>query len=429
MTASVTAAALRDSGRSLGRRCSSSAALVGARSCPSVKQHFNRYDRNCSQKMMPAGREARAVPWEPREQLLEARKEPRYMAECRGTPRMEYPENLIDGVRVRPTFNPYVKLTRSKRYKLDNWPSRNWADWNPYSCFVRGSRRRYQIPKDLMPYKDELGEWHPPRLSGRYKADVERQFRLNGLAWVWRKDFYREKQHFQDREPLGPKRWYIREFRQQQVKEAMRKMRCETGSITTGLKRWCTILRENSCRPNTLENARSPKFDLMRDTWHGCSPAQYKQHVLPSSPARAEAFVRSTLQFQLQFTFAGAYDVAARDACVRVNTRENRLKRNGKCASSAFDEVVENLSAYWQKAEIKPGMPENVFLSQKPLADACEEHLTTKKLNKLLRSTLDQEPQRILAYRAATPLQEQWEKRKEQHPQLQKQQEQLDRLI
>lgn len=51
------------------------------------------------------------------------------------------------------------------------------------------------------------------RLSGRYKADVERQFRLNGIAWVWTKDFYKEKRHFQDREPLGPKRWYIREFR------------------------------------------------------------------------------------------------------------------------------------------------------------------------------------------------------------------------
>lgn len=29
---------------------------------------------------------------------------------------------------------------------------------------------RYRIPQDLAPYKDELGEWHPPRLSGRYKA-------------------------------------------------------------------------------------------------------------------------------------------------------------------------------------------------------------------------------------------------------------------
>lgn len=41
-----------------------------------------------------------------------------------GTPRMEYAENLIDGVRLRPTFNPYVKLTKAKRYVLDNWPSR-----------------------------------------------------------------------------------------------------------------------------------------------------------------------------------------------------------------------------------------------------------------------------------------------------------------
>lgn len=41
-----------------------------------------------------------------------------------GTPRMEYPENMIDGVRLRPTFNPYVRLTKAKRYVLDNWPSR-----------------------------------------------------------------------------------------------------------------------------------------------------------------------------------------------------------------------------------------------------------------------------------------------------------------
>ena len=30
---------------------------------------------------------------------------------------------------------------------------------------------RYRIPQDIAPYKDELGEWHPPRISGRYKAE------------------------------------------------------------------------------------------------------------------------------------------------------------------------------------------------------------------------------------------------------------------
>ena len=34
-----------------------------------------------------------------------------------------------------------------------------------------------------------------------------------GLEWVWVKNFYKEKMHIRDREPLGPKRWYIREFR------------------------------------------------------------------------------------------------------------------------------------------------------------------------------------------------------------------------
>ena len=31
---------------------------------------------------------------------------------------------------------------------------------------------RFRIPTDIGPYKDELGEWHPPRLSGRYKASA-----------------------------------------------------------------------------------------------------------------------------------------------------------------------------------------------------------------------------------------------------------------
>jgi len=34
---------------------------------------------------------------------------------------------------------------------------------------------RYRIPQDIAPYKDELGEWHPPRLSGRYKAQGVRE--------------------------------------------------------------------------------------------------------------------------------------------------------------------------------------------------------------------------------------------------------------
>ncbi|KFG60838.1 BIR protein, partial [Toxoplasma gondii RUB] len=157
-------------------------------------------------------RAVREIPWKSRQDILRERERPVYAAECRGTPRREYSKNVIDGVRVKPTFNPFVKLNKAKRYVLDNWPSRNWDDWSPYRCYVRGSRRRYNIPQDLLPYKDELGEWHPPRLSARYQADVKKQYLMNNLPWVWQKDFYEGKMHFGDREPLGPKVWYRKAF-------------------------------------------------------------------------------------------------------------------------------------------------------------------------------------------------------------------------
>lgn len=69
----------------------------------------------------------------------------------------------------------------------------------PNLCNVRGSRRRYRIPTDINPYKDELGEWHPPRLSGRYKADVEKQYLMNSLPWVWSNDYYQSRLHIWDR--------------------------------------------------------------------------------------------------------------------------------------------------------------------------------------------------------------------------------------
>ncbi|CDI86294.1 hypothetical protein, conserved [Eimeria praecox] len=122
-------------------------------------------------------RESRAVPFEPREVLLQARKEPRYMSECKGTPRMEYDENMIDGIRLRPTFNPFVKLTRAKRYVLDNWPSRNWADWNPYSCFRGGSDcDRQQQVKEAMKKMDDL--------VAEYRKEVRDKQRYNWFEKV-----------------------------------------------------------------------------------------------------------------------------------------------------------------------------------------------------------------------------------------------------
>lgn len=168
-------------------------------------------------------RAVRDVAWESRFDLLERRIEPRYCGECVGTPRRELQDGIVAGVRVRPVQNPYVKFKAAQKYRLNNWPSKNWKDWRPDRTFVRGSRRRYRVPEDTAPYRDELGEWHPPRVSGRYKADIEKQYYMNSLPWVWANDYYTGKQHYMDREPHGLKRWYKKEFRKEQRKEALKK--------------------------------------------------------------------------------------------------------------------------------------------------------------------------------------------------------------
>lgn len=169
-------------------------------------------------------RAVREIAWESRFDLLKRRIVPKYASECPGTPRREYQVGMVNGIRVRPIFNPYVRLNSKRKWPLNTWPSRNWKTWNPLRCHIRGSRRRYRVPEDIMPYKDELGEWHPPRVSGRYKADIEKQYWMNGLEWVWSNDYYQGKLHFMDREPLGPKRWYKKEYRKAQIREAMRRM-------------------------------------------------------------------------------------------------------------------------------------------------------------------------------------------------------------
>jgi len=168
-------------------------------------------------------RAVRDVAWESRFDLLERGIRPRYATECSGTPRRECQDGLICGVRVRPVQNPYVKLKPKLRYTLNTWPSRHWAAWSPTRAAVRGSRRRYRVPEDISPYRDELGEWHPPRVSGRYKADIEKQYYMHSLPWVWSNDYYRGKQHFMDREPLGPKRWYKKQLRKAHVAAALHK--------------------------------------------------------------------------------------------------------------------------------------------------------------------------------------------------------------
>jgi len=168
-------------------------------------------------------RAVREVPWESRQDIMEREVEPWYASECPGTPRREYQEGMLGGIRVRPVQNPYVRLRKSIRFRLNSWPSRDWRTWTPNACHVRGSRRKYRVPQDLFPYKDELGEWHPPRVSGRYRADIEKQFKMHSLPWVWKSDFYESKLHYMDRTPKGPVRWYRKQYRMAQVMEALRK--------------------------------------------------------------------------------------------------------------------------------------------------------------------------------------------------------------
>jgi len=180
--------------------------------------------RPVPQGFSPLDRAVREVPWESRFDLLKRGVKPRYMDECRGTPVRQYMEGVVDGMRIRPVQNPYVKLNRQKRYRLDTFPSRDWRRWNPLKVYVKGSRQRFNLPEDIAPQKDELGEWHPPKLSGRYTADVEKQYYMNSLPWVWAKDFYNPPLHFMDRNPKGLKRWYKKEYRLAQIREAMRGM-------------------------------------------------------------------------------------------------------------------------------------------------------------------------------------------------------------
>ena len=170
-------------------------------------------------------RAVREVPWESKQGLLRDRLiRPEFASECKGTPRREFQGGMIGGVRVRAVANPYFVPTGQKRKQFDRWRSRNLEAWNPSQVAVRGGTRLYSVPDDIVPKKDELGEWREPTLSGRYQADIKRQYAMHGLPWIYRRDFMVNKMHILDKEPIGPKRWYRREYRQAKIREAMRNM-------------------------------------------------------------------------------------------------------------------------------------------------------------------------------------------------------------
>ncbi len=171
-------------------------------------------------------RVVREVPFENKHEIISKRLiRPVFASEAAaGTPRREYQGGMIDGVRVRAVFNPYYRPTGQKLKQMNRWKSRDWHKWNPNKVGVRGSTKMYNIPDDIVPKKDELGEWRDPTLSGRYQADVKRQYTIHGLPWTYKRDFVENKMHILDKEPVGPKRWYKREYRLAKIREAMRSM-------------------------------------------------------------------------------------------------------------------------------------------------------------------------------------------------------------
>ncbi|SOS77763.1 conserved Plasmodium protein, unknown function [Plasmodium sp. gorilla clade G1] len=192
-------------------------------------------------------RKIREVPYLSRYVILEKlKKKPRYMSECVGTPRRAYDYNTFDKIRYKPTFNPYVHLNKDKKYRLDNWKSRDHENFDPLKCYVRGSRKSYDIPYAILPTKDELGMFHPPILSGRYKADIEKQYYMHDLPWVWHKNFYTGTSHFCDNMVIGKKKWYRKEQQNEKMKESMKKI----NNLVLEYREEC----KNKKRYNFLEN-------------------------------------------------------------------------------------------------------------------------------------------------------------------------------
>ena len=214
-------------------------------------------------------RASRDFPWETRFDLVDRRIEPKFMRSCVGTPRREYQAGMVDGVRIRPAFNPYFVPNKRKLREWNTWASRDFRNWNPYLTSVRGSVKKYAIPLDLFPMKDELGERHPPLVSSRYQADVKKQYAINSIPWVFDKDFMDMKIHLRDREPLALKRWYKREYRVAKMREAMKTMGGQVADYRksrriTKVNTWFEKLVIDMGGDNATEQViRRPKFSKL----------------------------------------------------------------------------------------------------------------------------------------------------------------------
>lgn len=104
---------------------------------------------------------------------------PRFMMECVGTPRRELQENIVNGLRVKPTFNPYAKLSKTTLYQADRWPSRDWGSFKEGACYVQG--RFARSPLRFEPRYDELGRLQKQRLPQKAKEDISWQQTVHGV--------------------------------------------------------------------------------------------------------------------------------------------------------------------------------------------------------------------------------------------------------
>ena len=173
-------------------------------------------------------RAARETPFESRFDLLTRLRSPEFCRESAGTPRRDYQEGVVQGVRMRAVQNPYYTPNRRELRQFNLWRSRHWTGpdghWSPHNVSVRGGRKQFSIPEAIFPTKDELGEAHPPLLSARYVADVKKQFIMHGLPWLYDKNFGKVQVHLRDRPPKIRKRWIRRDLRLAKIHQAMQNM-------------------------------------------------------------------------------------------------------------------------------------------------------------------------------------------------------------
>ena len=175
---------------------------------------------NCTQRSF------RESPWCSRFDLMSKIRRPEFTNEEVGTPRISNRNGhgQIGGMRVRSVFNPSYSPNKSSLFEWNNWASRDMTNWNPSLCAVRGSFKYFEIPENILPSKDESGRSHPPLVSSRLRADIRKQFILNGLFWVFDDSFSSEATHSRDTDPRHRILFSSKKFKVTKISESLRNM-------------------------------------------------------------------------------------------------------------------------------------------------------------------------------------------------------------